>query len=112
MIGHRARIALFTCIFALTAALGAGAIVALEGDWIPKLNGRINDTAGVLTVPERQRIAGTLEQYERETHHQIAVFTIASLDGERIETLSLRTANTWRLGNKGLDDGILVTLAM
>ena len=112
MIGHRARIALYTCIVALTAALGVGAIVVLERDWVPQLNGRVNDSAGVLTVTDRQRITGTLEQYERETHHQIAVLMIASLGGEKIEALSLRTANAWRLGNKGLDDGILVTLAM
>jgi uncharacterized protein len=38
--------------------------------------------------------------------------TIASLGGEKIEALSLKTANAWRLGNKGFDDGILVILAM
>ena len=79
---------------------------------MPKLNGWVNDTAGVLPVPERKRIAGALEKYERETHHQIAVLSIASLGEERIEAFSLRTANAWGLGNKGFDDGILVTLAM
>jgi len=84
----------------------------LESDWVPKLSGWVNDTAGVLTVAEQERIAGTLEKYQRETHHQIAVLTIPSLGEERIEVFSLRTANAWGLGNKGFDDGILVILAM
>jgi uncharacterized membrane protein YgcG len=29
-----------------------------------------------------------------------------------MEVFSLRTANSWGIGNKGFDDGILVTLAM
>jgi uncharacterized protein len=40
------------------------------------------------------------------------VLIIPSLGEEKIETFSLRTANVWGLGNKGFDDGILVTLAM
>jgi uncharacterized protein len=112
MVWRRARVSVFTCIFALAAALGADAIVALESDWVPKLSGWVNDTAGVLTVAEQERIAGTLEKYQRETHHQIAVLTVPSLGEERIEVFSLRTANALGLGNKGFDDGILVILAM
>jgi uncharacterized protein len=112
MVRPRVRISVFTCIFALAAALGAGATVALESDWVPKLSGWVNDTAGVLAVAERERIAGTLEKYHQETHHQFVVLIIPSLGEEKIETFSLRTANVWGLGNKGFDDGILITLAM
>lgn len=96
----------------LAAALGAGDIVALESNWVPKLSGWVNDTAGVLTAAQRERIAGTLEKYQKETQHQIVVLTIPSLGEEGIEAFSLRTANAWGRGNKGVDDGILVTLAM
>ena len=53
-----------------------------------------------------------LTRYERETLHQIAVLTIPSLLGESIESFSLRVANSWRIGHKDFNDGILVTLAM
>lgn len=79
---------------------------------MPKLSGWVNDTAGVLTAAQRERIAGTLEKYQKETQHQIVVLTIPSLGEEGIEAFSLRTANAWGRGNKGVDDGILVTLAM
>jgi uncharacterized protein len=111
MVRRRARIIAFTCICALAAALGTDAVVALESDWVPKLSGWVNDTTGVLTAAEQGRIAGTLEKYQRETHHQIAVLTIPSLGEKGIGVFSLRTANAWGIGNKGFDDGILVVLA-
>jgi uncharacterized protein len=53
-----------------------------------------------------------LQKYQQETHHQIAVLIIQRLSGEKIEAFSLRTANAWGLGNEGVNDGILVTIAM
>jgi uncharacterized protein len=49
--------------------------------------------------------------YERETTHQVVVLTVKSLGGESIESVSLRVTNVWALGRKGLDNGVLVTLA-
>jgi uncharacterized protein len=112
MLGRLARITLLTSILALAAAIGAAGTPGNESDWVPKLGGWVNDTAGVLTRAQQQRLASTLEQYQQETHHQITILTIPSLDGETIERFSLRTANAWGLANKGFDDGILVTLAM
>jgi uncharacterized protein len=115
MLRRRARITLLTSILALAAAIGARGVVALESGWVPKLSGWVNDTAGVLTQAQQERLASTLEKYQQETqetHHQIAILIVPSLGEESIETFSLRTANAWGLGNKGFDDGILVTLAM
>jgi uncharacterized protein len=112
MLGRRAGITLLAGILVLAAMLGACGIGASDPDWVPKHSGWVNDTAGVLTPVQQERIAASLEKYQQETHHQIAVLTIPSLGGERMETFSLRTANAWGLGNKGFDDGILVTLAM
>jgi uncharacterized protein len=81
-----------------------------EGD-VPKLEGRVNDYAKILTSQEREALNATLAQYEIETTHQIVVLTVPSLDGEAIDTFSLRVANTWKLGRKGLDNGVLVTVA-
>jgi uncharacterized protein len=53
-----------------------------------------------------------LSEYENETHHQIVVLTVPTLNGETIESFSLRTMNAWRIGLKGWNDGIAVTLAM
>jgi uncharacterized protein len=112
MARRRARVGLLACVFAAGVAVGAVGAANLEGGWVPKLTGGVNDTANVLSGVDRDRISEILRNYERETHHQIVVLTIATLGGETIEAFSLRTANAWGLGIKGVDDGILVTLAM
>jgi uncharacterized protein len=79
---------------------------------VPHLEGRVTDTAGVLTVADRARLSNLLADYEDETHHQLAVLTITSLSGEPLETYALRVANAWGLGYRGVDNGILIVLAM
>lgn len=92
--------------------LAAFSAVAGDSARIPVRQGRVTDLAGVLSQTELRSLTGMLAAYEAETHHQIAVLTTPTLDGEPIEAFSLRVANAWGVGVKGWDDGILVTLAM
>lgn len=78
----------------------------------PKLEGRVTDKTNTLSSFERDEITKILNEYENETTHQIGVLIIPSLNGETIESYSLRVANSWQLGHKGVDNGVLVTLAM
>jgi uncharacterized protein len=93
---------------ALLAALLAPPTAALD---VPFLAGRVNDTAGMLTGPERERIEAKLEQLEASSGAQVAVLTVASLEGEAIETYALRVAETWQLGRREQDDGVLLLVA-
>jgi len=79
---------------------------------IPTLQGRVNDFANILTPQERAELSSQLATYERETTHQIAILTVATLHGEPIESFSLRVANSWKLGQKGVDNGVLVTMVL
>jgi uncharacterized protein len=112
MIGVRTLVGLALLTFVIAMILTAGAGDSSNGKPAPVLTGWVNDTVNVLPKPERERLSDLLMNYQKETHHQIAVPTIASLDGESIEAFSLRTARAWGLGLKGRDDGILITLAM
>ena len=78
----------------------------------PVQKGWVTDTASVLTSSDKERLSDLLAQYHSETHHQVAVLTVSTLAGETIDAYSLRVANTWQLGYRGIDNGILVTLAM
>lgn len=100
--------------FALAAALFLFAPFsgAADGQPVPRLEGRVTDVARVLSEADRERISDLLARYERETSHQIGVLLIPTVSGEKIESFSLRVANSWKLGQKGLDNGILVTMAM
>jgi uncharacterized protein len=85
--------------------------VGVKATDVPVLKGRINDYANVLDEKLEASLESRLTAYEKETLHQIAVLTISSLGGETIEAVSLRVANTWGLGRKGLDNGVLLLVA-
>lgn len=82
-----------------------------QGLLIPQLSGRVVDTVNLLLPADQERLSKLSQAYEQETGHQIAVLIVPTLGGETIESFCLRTANKWRLGRKGIDDGILVCLA-
>jgi uncharacterized membrane protein YgcG len=79
---------------------------------VPQLTGRINDTVNLLSPADQDRLSDLLGNYEQETGHQMAVLTVPTLAGEAIESFCLRTAKAWRLGRKGIDDGVVVCMAM
>lgn len=85
---------------------------AADNAWVPGLDGRVTDVSRVLTSQDREDLTKMLAAYEQQTQHQFAVLIIPTLSGESIESFSLRVAKAWKLGQKGLDNGILLTLAM
>jgi uncharacterized protein len=96
-------------LFIATAA-GADQYASLHAA-VPMQKGWVTDNAGILSQVQQERLTGLLSNYYAETHHQMALLIVTSLGGESLETYSLRVANAWQLGCRGLDDGILVTLA-
>lgn len=94
---------LIPCI--LSIALHAA---ARGGPDVPLLTGRVTDNAGVLSAETSARITALLKSHEDSTSDQVAVLTIASLDGEPLESYSMHVAETWQLGRKGKDNGVLL----
>lgn len=78
---------------------------------IPKLIGRVNDYANLLTQQEQQQLENTLADYERQTSNQLAVLIIPSLAGESLEDYSIRVVDKWKLGQKGKNNGLLLLIA-
>jgi uncharacterized protein len=75
---------------------------------IPPLTGRVVDRAGMLSPGEIQRLEQKLESIERRSTVQIAIATIPSLEGDSLEDFSIRLAEAWRIGQKGLDNGAII----
>ncbi|MGC8916385.1 MAG: TPM domain-containing protein [Thermoanaerobaculum sp.] len=88
-------------------------LVALSGFAleVPYLSGRVNDLAGLLDEATRQKLEERLKSLEQATGAQVVVLTIPSLDGESLEEYSHRVASTWKLGQKGKDNGVLFLIA-
>ena len=77
---------------------------------IPFLTGRVTDNANILSKETRQAITEILKAHEQKTGNQIAVLTIPSLEGESIEEYAVAVFDSWKLGQKGKDNGILVVV--
>lgn len=77
---------------------------------VPFLSGRVNDLAELLSPETVRYLEGVLKAHEDSTSNQLAVLTITSLEGEEIEPYALRVAETWGLGQKGKDNGVLLLI--
>ncbi|MBI4059987.1 MAG: TPM domain-containing protein [Elusimicrobia bacterium] len=86
----------------------AGPAAALD---VPFMSGRVNDHAGLLSAAARESLEAELKDFEARTGHQLAVLTLASLEGAPLEDFSLQVARTWALGRKGKNDGVLFLVA-
>ncbi|MFI5314828.1 MAG: TPM domain-containing protein [Myxococcota bacterium] len=69
------------------------------------------DRAGVLSPGTRQSLEQSLAAFEKKTGHQIVVHTTPSLEGLPIEDYSMQVAQAWKIGQKGLDNGVILTVA-
>src|SRR5229473_2409564 len=90
------------------ALLLCAAAVAQAALPIPKVpGGRINDYAGVLSAEDRARLEDKLRAREQGSSNQVVVAIFRSLQGESLEDYSIRLAQAWRIGQKGLDNGVI-----
>ncbi len=70
------------------------------------------DLADIIDGTQKQQIEQVLTDLEQKTTAQMVILTVTSLDNEDINTVSLRTAEQWQLGQKGKDNGLLFTVAL
>ncbi|MES2759072.1 MAG: TPM domain-containing protein [Pseudomonadota bacterium] len=96
-----AVLALMLCAGAAHAQLAA----------VPALTGHVTDQAGMLGPGERDKLEAVLTDYEAKTGSQIAVLLVKSTEPEQIEQYGIRVADAWKLGRKGVDDGVLLLVA-
>jgi len=69
------------------------------------------DRAGLLSPATRDSLEQSLAAFEQKTGHQIVVHVTPSLEGMPIEDYSMRIAEAWKIGQKGLDNGVILTVA-
>ena len=86
----------------------AGAASALE---VPPHRGYVNDLAGMLSSEAAGQLERTLAEFDRSDSTQVAILTIPSLEGEDLDGYSIKVAETWGVGRKGKDNGVLLLVA-
>jgi len=97
-----------SCVLSLASALTSLSF-ALD---VPSLTGRVVDLAHVLPSNTVESLTARLKAHEETTSNQVTVLVLPSLEGEPLESYSHRVATTWKLGQKGADNGVLLLVAM
>jgi uncharacterized protein len=100
-----------------TARLGAGLVLlfgfalAHADVAVPPLTARVTDLTGTLSGGAVARIEAKLAAFEAKKGSQIAVLIVPTTAPEEIEQFSIRVEDAWKLGRKGVDDGVYLIVA-
>jgi len=90
----------------------AGAARAQDEPAIPDPVGYVNDTADLMSERGRARLEAFLDQLERRTGAQYAVLTVKTTAPMVPEEYKVRVFERWGLGRRGVDDGLLMLVAV
>src|SRR6201995_2253796 len=87
---------------------GAAQAAALK---FPTLTGRVVDDAHILSPQVQEDLTQKLAALEAQTHHQVVVATLSSLQGDEIEDYGYQLGRAWGIGQKGVNDGLILIVA-
>lgn len=77
----------------------------------PPLTGRVVDQAHLLSPDQAAQLDAKLAALEQQSGHQMVVATINSLEGHEIEDYGYRLGRAWGIGDKKLNDGLILLVA-
>lgn len=96
----------------LLLILGINVAVAQDFVPIPTINRPVVDTADVLTSGQEQELERSIFGLESEKGSQIVVVTVLTTEPETIEQYTIRLTDKWKVGRKGVNDGVLLLIAI
>jgi uncharacterized protein len=108
---RRPRWSSLSRVWWVLAACAWGCAAAAWARDVPELRARVNDLAGTLEPAQVRALEAKLETHEQATGQQFVLLTVPSLEGDPIEDFSIRTVEKWKLGQKKVDDGLLMVVA-
>ncbi|MEO6147002.1 MAG: TPM domain-containing protein, partial [Sulfuriferula sp.] len=96
-------------LIALLCLYSASAVLAEVP--VPALKARVTDLTNTLTAAQAASLEQQLSDLEKRKGSQLAVLIVPTTAPEAIEQYSIRVAEAWKLGRKGVDDGVLMLVA-
>lgn len=100
-------LALLSFLFCLVLPAAAGAVAA--GTFPASY---VVDEAGIIDTTVANRLAGHLQELEQKTSAQMVILTVPTTADIPIEAYALEKAESWQLGLKGKDNGLLMVVAV
>ena len=82
-------------------------------DSLPKPKGVVNDYEELYSLDEKHTLDSIIKRFKRDTGIEIAIVTIDTncVSMDNFENLTLHIGNTWGVGQKGKDNGILIAIS-
>ncbi len=104
------RISVRRITFLLFLALCASSFpLRAQEAGIPRAPDRwATDTAGFLSSATVASLDRRLEAFERQTGHQLLVYVGRTTGGVPIRDWGIRAFDAWKVGRKGIDDGLIL----
>jgi uncharacterized protein len=81
---------------------------ALADVAVPPLAHSVTDLTATLSADQTAVLEQTLAAFEAKKGAQVAVLIVPTTQPEEIEQYSIRVVDQWKLGRKGVDDGVLL----
>ena len=79
----------------------------------PPLAGHVVDEAGALTEPQKRKLDKKLDHARQTSGFAVVVYILPRLpDGMSIEDVGYTAGNTWGVGSKKGDDGVILLAAL
>ncbi len=78
---------------------------------VPELRQQVTDITGMLSTSEQQSLTQQLQDITHKTRAQVAVLVVPSTGDDSIEQYATRVFDSWKLGDKQRNDGILLLVA-
>lgn len=75
---------------------------------VPALQGIVNDYGNVLNNEDEKSLSAKIEAHEKATTDQIVILTIPTLSGDDIARFGQDVGDTWKIGHKGSDNGVII----
>jgi uncharacterized protein len=102
---------LFTRTAFIAALLFVSLTAVADDRPVPPLTGRVVDETETLSAEQKRALEAKLQGFEQRKGSQIVVLITATTYPEPIESYSMRVAEAWKIGRKGVNDGLLIVVA-
>jgi uncharacterized protein len=102
---------LLALVPALAGADASSAPLGPDGLLLVPPPARVVDQPGVLSASDRSALEERLARFESDNGAQVAIVIVGSTGIEPIEDFANRVGSAWKIGRRGVGDGMLMVIA-
>ncbi|CAN7411034.1 TPM domain-containing protein [Polaromonas sp. LjRoot131] len=106
---HRGTLLVLGLLLAAWLPLAAWAQGGVQA--VPALTAHVMDSTGTLDAAQREALEAKLTAFEQSRGAQIVFLIVPTTQPEDIAAYAQRVGDSWKIGRKGIGDGLLLVVA-